>query len=192
MTGAPSGSVEEFATVRVLAFCGPVLACVSPEGVSDGNRAAALPPGLSAGLALGRSGRLPTDSGEVLVTGRGEPAAPAAPVAPAEAAELAGTAVTVVVTDACGSLDRSVALPAAVSRTDVTVVAEAGTVTFACSWRWAELASSAPRSHDAVPSLLPQPKLNAGLRLAGAADNRMVASATLPPVAQAVTVHRAA
>jgi hypothetical protein len=54
------------------------------------------------------------------------------------------------------------------------------------------LASSAPRSHDALPSWLPQPKLNVGLRLAGAADNPMVASATLPPVAHAVTVHRAA
>lgn len=54
------------------------------------------------------------------------------------------------------------------------------------------MASSAPRSHDALPSWLPQPKLNVGLRLAGAADNPMVASATLPPVAHAVTVHRAA
>jgi hypothetical protein len=130
MTGAPSGSAEEFATVRVLAFCVPVLAGGSPEGVSDGNSAAALPPGLSAGLALDRPGRSPAASGEVLVTGRPESAEPAEP---AEAAELAGTAVTVVVADACGSLDRPVALPTAVKSIDVTVVAEAATVTFACS-----------------------------------------------------------
>jgi len=130
MTGAPSGSAEEFAMVRVLAFCVPVLAGGSPEGVSDGNSAAALPPGLSAGLALDRSGRSPAASGEVLVTGR---PASAEPAEPAEAAELAGTAVTVVVADACGSLDRPVALPTAVKLTDVTVVAEAATVTFAWS-----------------------------------------------------------
>jgi hypothetical protein len=133
MTGAPSGSAEEFATVRVLAFCVPVLAGGSPEGVSDGNSAAALPPGLSAGLALDRPGRSPAASGEVLVTGRPESAEPAEPAEAAEAAELAGTAVTVVVADACGSLDRPVALPTAVKSIDVTVVAEAATVTFACS-----------------------------------------------------------
>jgi len=38
---------------------------------------------------------------------------------------------------------------------------------------------------------VPQPKLNVGFRLAGAATRRTVASGTLPPVVQAVTVHKA-
>jgi hypothetical protein len=105
------------------------------------------------------------------------------------AVELA--AVTDIVADTCGSLARPAALAAAVKRTEVTVVAEAATAIVACSSRWADFASSAPRSHDALPSWLPQPKLNTGVRLAGAAVRRMVASGTLPPCAQAVTVHRA-
>lgn len=100
-------------------------------------------------------------------------------------------AVTDMVADACGSLVRPAALAAAVKRTEVTVVAEATTAIFACNWRWADFASSAPRSHDVPPLWLPQPKLNTGFRLAGAAIRRMVASGTLPPCAQAVTVHRA-
>jgi hypothetical protein len=100
--------------------------------------------------------------------------------------------VTVVAADACGSLDTCAALATAVRRTDVTVLADAATGTFACNWRCAELASSAPRSHDALPSWLPQPKLNVGFRLAGSATRLTVASGTLPPVVQAVTVHSAA
>ena len=100
-------------------------------------------------------------------------------------------AVTDTVADACGSVVRPAALAAAVKRTEVTVVAVAATAIFACSWRWADFASRAPRSHDALPSWLPQPKLNVGFRLAGAAIRRMVASGTLPPCVQAVTVHRA-
>jgi hypothetical protein len=42
-----------------------------------GNRAAALPPGLKLGAAAGMPGRLPTDSGEVIVFGTaGEPTGP--------------------------------------------------------------------------------------------------------------------
>ena len=37
--------------------------------------------------------------------------------------------------------------------------------------------------------MLPQPKLNFALRFAGAATSRTVASATLPPCVQALTIH---
>lgn len=108
---------------------------------------------------------------------------------PVSAEGLAATgAVTAVVAETCGSVGRPVALPATVSRTDVTV-AVAGTLTFACNWRCAELASSAPSAHDVPPSSLPQPKVNAGLGVAGADVSLMVTPATSPPVAQAVTVH---
>lgn len=49
--------------------------------------------------------------------------------------------------------------------------------------------STAPRSHDEVPSWLPQPKLNLGVTLAGEAVSRTVASGTLPPCVQALTAH---
>jgi len=155
----------------------------SEDGVSVGNRPAALPPGLSTGLAAGRYGRLPAVNGDTSVP-LGAPGS-----AGFVAAGLA--AVTETVADACGSVVRPAVLAAAVKRTEVTVVAVAATAIFACSWRWADFASRAPRSHDAVPSWLPQPKLNVGFRLAGAAIRRMVASGTLPPCVQAVTVHRA-
>ena len=177
-----------FAIVCPLAFPGSDLPGGSADGVSAGNRPEALPPGLSSGLAVGTPGRSPTDSGAVSTPGTVVPGV----VGSAELEEVAaGAAVTVVADDTCGSLDTCAALSAAVRRTDVTVLAEAATATFACSCRWAELASSAPRSHDAVPSWVPQPKLNVGFRLAGVAVRRIVASGTLPPVAQAVTVHRA-
>jgi hypothetical protein len=188
-TGAPSGTAAVFAIVRPLVF--PVLDLPggSADGVSAGNRPEALPPGLSSGLALvDTPGRSPTDSGDVSTPGMVVPGVAGS----AEIEEVAaGAAVTVVADDTCGSLDTCAALSAAVRRTDVTVLAEAATATFACSCRCAELASSAPRSHDAVPSWLPQPKLNVGFKLAGVAVRRMVASGTLPPVVQAVTVHRA-
>jgi len=156
----------------------------SADGVSAGKRPAALPPGLSTGLALGRYGRLPAVSGATSV--------PSGTLGSAEfvAAGLAA-AVTDVVADARGSVVRPATLAVAVKRTEVTVVAEAATAIFACNWRRADFASSAPRSHDVLPSWLPQPKLNVGFKLAGAAVRRMVASGASPPCAQAVTVHRA-
>ena len=182
MTGAPCGSADVFATAWV--FCGSCLAAGgSADGVSAGNRPAALPPGLSTGLALGRYGRLPAVSGATSV--------PPGALGSAEFVAAGLAAVTDMVADTCGSVVRPAALAAAVKRTEVTVVAEAATAIFACSWRWADFASSAPRSHDVLPSWLPQPKLNVGFRLAGAATRRMVASGTSPPCAQAVTVHRA-
>ena len=56
----------------------------------------------------------------------------------------------------------------------------------------ADLTSTAPRSHSAVPSWLPQPTLYLGFRLAGAAARLMVALGTLPPCVHAFTVHCAA
>ena len=81
-------------------------------------------------------------------------------------------------------------LPTTVRRTDLTVEADTGTVSCAWSCRGADFASTAPRSHADVPSALPQPKLNAGAApLVGVACSRTVASGTLPPVVQALTVH---
>ena len=78
----------------------------------------------------------------------------------------------------------------AVRLTDLTADALTGTVRCASSCRCVEFASTAPRSHEDVPSSLPQPKLNPGAPpLAGVAFSRMVASGTFPPVAQALTVH---
>jgi hypothetical protein len=75
--------------------------------------------------------------------------------------------------------------------TDLTVDALVGTVTCAWSCRFADCAFIAPRSHDAVPSLLPQPKLNDGVTLAGVALSRMVESGTFPPVVQALITQSA-
>ena len=115
------------------------------------------------------------------------------PLGSAEFVGLAVAAVTFVAAVACGSLSlaRLAVLAMAVKRTDVTEVAEAATATLACSWRWADFASRAPRSHDALPLWLPQPKLNVGFKLVGAATKRTVASVRSPPWVQAVTVHRA-
>jgi len=101
-----------------------------------------------------------------------------------------GGAVIETVAAAVGSLARFAALPVTVRLTDVTDDAVTGTVSCAWSCRGADLASIAPRSHDDVPSALPQPKLKPGAPpLAGVACSRMVASGTLPPVVQALTVH---
>jgi hypothetical protein len=81
-------------------------------------------------------------------------------------------------------------LPMTVRLTDLTADAVTGTVNCAWSCRCADFASTAPRSHEDVPSLFPQPKLNRGAPpLAGVAFSRMVASGRFPPVAQALTVH---
>lgn len=95
-------------------------------------------------LPLDRNGRLPTDSGEVVVAGVPAPA-DGVPVP-------AGAAVTATVTDATGSTGRYAALAVTVSRTDVTADAVAATVAFASTWRGDEFASIAPRLHDEVPS----------------------------------------
>ncbi len=152
------------------------------DGVRVGNRPEALPPGLSVapvvGLVVGTLGRPTAGSGVVAGGAVGV-------VAGVEAL----AAVIVTVADARGSLGRPAALPTTVSRTDFTVDAVAGTVALASSCRSADFASIAPRSHDAVPSSLPQPKLNFGVRLSGVACSRTVALGTFPPFVQALITH---
>ena len=101
-----------------------------------------------------------------------------------------GGAVIATVAVASGSLARPVVLPMTAKVTDLTDDAVTGTVSCACSCRWAECASTAPRSQVEVPLSVPQPKLKPGAPpLAGAARNSSVASAALPPAVQALTVH---
>jgi hypothetical protein len=94
--------------------------------------------------------------------------------------------------DASGAFARCGAPPVAVRATDLTDEASDGTASVACSWRRAELGSTAPRSQEGVPLPLPlpQPKLNLGRPpTSGTACRVSVASGMVPPVAQAVTVH---
>jgi hypothetical protein len=150
------------------------------DGLRVGNRPEALPPGLSVdpavGLAVETPGRLPTGSGDVDGVGCVTDAEP-----------LIATAA-----DARGSLGSLAALPITVSWTDFTDDAVTGTMASAWSCRSADFASIAPRSHDAVPLLLPQPKLNCGVTPAGVACSRTIASGTFPPFVQALTTHWAA
>jgi hypothetical protein len=168
MTEAPSGRAAVSATDRVTAFLPPDV-LVLGDGSSVGNRPAALPPGVRVGLGVETSGRLPMGSGDVVAAGIMEP-------------------VMATVAVASGSFFRWAALPMTVSVT-VRMVDVAPTAACAWSWRSAERESIAPRSQDGVPSLLPQPKLNCGVALAGEACSRMVASGMFPPVVQAVTTH---
>jgi len=154
------------------------------DGFSVGNNPPALPPGLSVELEPAepfapvepfKKGRLPTGSG--VEPGFGVPDPPA------------NAAATDIATAACGWVGRCAALPVTFNCTDVTEVSVAGTTTCASSSRWAEEASISPRSHDAVPSLLPQPKLNCPDKLAGVAARCTVALGTLPPSVQALITH---
>jgi hypothetical protein len=184
MTGALSGRAEVSAAWRALAFNAAfelelelALPLELGEGLRVGNRPEALPPGLSVapvvGLAAGTPGRLPTGSGDVDGVGGVTDAVP----------------LIVSVANAFGSLGRLAALPITLSRTDFTDDSVAGTMDSAWSCRSADFASIAPRSHDAVPLLLPQPKLNCGVTLAGVACSRTIASGTFPPFVQALTTH---
>jgi hypothetical protein len=147
------------------------------DGWSVGNRPEALPPGLSdapvVGLTTGTPGSVPTGSGDVDGAGGVTDTDP----------------LMARLTDAFGSLGRLAALPITVSTTDFTADAVAGTIDSAWSCRCADFASTAPRSHDAVPLLLPHPKLNCGVTLAGVACSRTVALGTFPPFVQALTTH---
>jgi hypothetical protein len=147
------------------------------DGLRVGNRPEALPPGLSdapvVGFVVEMPGRGPTGSGDVLGVGCVTDADP----------------LIATVADAFGSVGRLAALPITVSRTDFTVDAVTGTMDSAWSCRSADFASIAPRSHEAVPLLLPQPKLNCGVTLAGFACSRTVALGTFPPSVQALTTH---
>lgn len=137
-----------------------------------GNSPEALPPGLSARFCAGDPVSLLSGSGAVTlpraVDGR-----------------------TVTDEDASGSVNRFAALAVAVTLTDE---APAVRGTAACAWscRCAEVASTAPRSHEDVPSLFPQPKLKLALPLtASVARSWILTSGTLPPVAQVPMAHRA-
>jgi hypothetical protein len=179
--GAPSGSAVVLAIGLVCAFC----ADCADFGSRVGNKSAALPPGLRMGLAPWMPGRLPARRGEMAdadTWGRG--------VDVFGVVLGAGGAVTPTVADALGSVGRSAAPPMTVRLTDVTVEAVTGTLSCAWSCRCADCASTVPRSHEDVPSSLPQPKLNRGTPpAAGVACNRIVASGMFPPVVQALTVH---
>ena len=80
-------------------------------------------------------------------------------------------------------------MPVTVRLTAVMVVAVTGTVTSAWSCRWAELASTAPRSHTDVPLPVPQPKVKVGPPAPAVAASWILASGTLPPTVQAPTAH---
>jgi hypothetical protein len=181
-TGVPSGRAEVSATGLPFARC----ATAEPDapgddaGLSAGNRPEALPPGLSLVPVPLRSGKPPGEIDDVDVLALGVGVGVGWP-----------DAVTCTFTDAFGSLTRLAALAVAVSCTDVPEDALAATATPASSCRDDELESTPPTSQDTVPSWLPQPKLKAGDGLAGTADRRTVASGTLPPRAQTLTIHLA-
>jgi hypothetical protein len=188
-TELPSGRAALSATARPFTL----LDGLEPgDGWSVGNRFPALPPGLSVGLIVetpgrltpGRltPGRLPTDSGDVVVIGNEDGLGDE---------DVVGVTVPEIwtVEDAEGSFDRLAALPTTVNLTDFTDEAVAATFDWAWSCRGADWASIAPRSHDAVPSSLPQPKSNVGPALDGVACRRTVAAGKLPPVVQALTTH---
>ena len=155
-TGALSGRAEVSAASRAFTF-DALFEFAFGDGLRVGNRPEALPPGLSVvpvvGLVTEMWGRVPTGSGDVDGAGDLTDADPA----------------IATLVDAIGSMGRLAALPITVSRTDFTVDAVMGTMDSAWSCRSADFASIVPRSHEAVPSLLPQPKLNCGVTLAGVA-----------------------
>jgi len=152
----------------------------------------AFPPGLSVGLVPSVTpGRLPMGSGVVVVIGSvvGVGVADEDDVGEAVVVgdEVAlGGAVILTEAVAFGLWVRSVAVPVTVTVSEVTDEAVVGTVVCAWSCRWADVPSISPRSQEAVPSEVPQPKLNFGV--APAAFSAMTASLTSPPVDQAVTV----
>ena len=192
-TDAPSGRALVSATGRPFTFLG---ALDPGDGWSVGNRFEALPPGLSVGLSVApmvdeTPGRSPTGSGDVVVIGVIGVEDELGDVDGLGDEDVAGVTVPEIwtVEDEDGSFDRLAALPTTVNVTDVTDVAVAATFDSACSCRCADAASIAPRSHVAVPSSLPQPKLNVGPALDGVACRRTVASGRLPPVVQALTTH---
>jgi hypothetical protein len=139
-------------------------------------------------------GRLPTGSGDVVVIGDvdgvgvGNSGVDAA--ADGDGLEVGVTVPEIwTVAEAAGFAVRLAAVPVTVSLTDVTDDAVVATVDSAWSCRCADVASIAPRSQDAVPSSLPQPKLNLGATLEGVACSLTVASVRLPPVVHALTTH---
>lgn len=206
-TEAPSGRAVVFATARPFTVFGALEP--GDDGSSVGNRFAALPPGLSVGVVPEVTpGRLPTDSGDVVVIGvtgcvaggvveglvdgdvDGDVEADADGDADGDGLVVGVTVPAIAtVADAVGSLVRLAAVPVTVSLTDFTDDAVVATVDSACSCRCADVESTAPRSHEEVASSLPQPKLNLGTTVDGVACSCTVASGRLPPVVQALTTH---
>jgi hypothetical protein len=172
---APSGKVP-FAGADVAASCQARPGSVCGDcGAIVGNRPEALPPGLS--VRLGAETPATTLGNSDVVT-------------PA----TAGDGRIVMDAEAAGSVRRFAALAMAVRLTDETAAAAVrGTGTCAWSCRCAEVAFTAPRLHEDVPSLFPQPKLKLAVPLpTGFASSWIFTSGTLPPVVQAATVHWAA
>jgi hypothetical protein len=191
-TDAPSGRAVLSATARPFTL----LDGLEPgDGWSVGNRFPALPPGLRLGLMVEETpGRSPTGSGDVVVIGNEAGIVDEDGLSDVDGLgdeDVVGVTVPEIwtVEDADGSFDRLAALPITVNVTDFTDDAVAATFDSAWSCRCADCASIAPRSHDAVPSSLPQPKSNVGPALDGVACSRMVAVGRLPPVVQALTTH---
>ena len=199
-TEAPSGRAVVSATGRPLTLLGVL---EPDDGSSVGNRFPALPPGLRVELGVEPEvipGRLPTGSGDVVVIGDedgsgvagsdGNSEAEAGAEGDGDTLEAGATVPEIwTVADAAGFAVRLAAVPVTVSLTDFTDDAVVATVDSAWSCRSADVASIAPRSHDAVPSSLPQPKLNLGATLDGVACSLTVASVRLPPVVHALTTH---
>lgn len=198
-TEAPSGSAEVSAT-RLASPAGgkPSVG----DGLTVGNKPAALPAWLCVGAGPtggptgGRPGREPTGSGERSVPGGagadggpgGTPPGGAEPGAGCVVDEVLG-AVMATVTDTLAAVGSWAALPVTVRLTDLTAEAVTGTVSCAWSCRCADCGSTAPRSHDEVPSEVPQPKLNVGVPLAAGLARSLTATAVaVAPVVQAFTV----
>jgi hypothetical protein len=171
---APRGKVP-FAGADVSASCLMLPGSVCGDcGAIVGNRPEALPPGLTV-----RSGA----ETPAMTPGNSDVVTPA----------TAGDGTTVMGAEASGSVRRFAALAMAVRLTAETAVAVRGMGTCAWSCRCAEVAFTAPRSHEDVPSLFPQPKLKLAAPLpAGVVSSWIFTSGTLPPDAQAATAHWAA
>jgi hypothetical protein len=164
--GVPPPSADTLATG---------LAPTVPElGATEGNRPAALPPGLIVGV-----GNAKPDA--VMLGSDGDTLAPVG---------LPG-ARTPMEVDAAGAVARLAALPVTVRLTAV-MVAVSGTLTSAWNNRCAELASTAPRSHADVPLPLAQPKVKVGIPAPAVDCSWILASGTLPPSVQAPTSNLAA
>jgi hypothetical protein len=97
--------------------------------------------------------------------------------------EAAG-AVTETAADTVGAVTRCAAFSDAVSLTELTEVAVAGTVTLARTSRAADPEVTVPRLHEVLPSWPPQPKLNVAFWLLG-----VVASLMTTPEALPLSVH---
>jgi hypothetical protein len=171
---APSGKVP-FPGTDVSASClMPPGSVCGDCGAIVGNRPEALPPGLSVRLGAETPATTPGDS-DVVIPAR------------------AGDGRMVMDAEASGSVRRFVALAMAVRLTDEAAVAVRGTGTCAWSCRCAEVAFTAPRLHEDVPSLFPQPKLKLAVPLpVGVVSSWICTSGTLPPVVHAATAHWAA